>query len=112
MTHQFLTHAIHLKVANLALDTFVVRDALVGQGVTAYRQFVIEATVITRTVGRSFMASITVPIEAHDNVLGCRLYGSTQPETGRNATEDELIHINSWTTDTDHSFGGRDGTSR
>ncbi|WP_157061969.1 hypothetical protein [Alicyclobacillus ferrooxydans] len=42
------------------------------------------------------MAQITIPIEAHDNALGCRLYGAKQPETGRNATENEFKHIRQW----------------
>ena len=42
------------------------------------------------------MGSVTVPIQAHDNVRECRLYGLRQPDTGRRATEDELLNIRKW----------------
>lgn len=39
------------------------------------------------------MGSVTVPMQAHDNVHECRLYGSRQPDCGRRATEEEWTQI-------------------
>ncbi|GMA64147.1 hypothetical protein NZD89_02185 [Alicyclobacillus fastidiosus] len=40
--------------------------------------------------------SVTVPMQAHDDVRECRLYGARQPKSGRRVTDDELTRIRQW----------------
>lgn len=65
------------------------------------------------------MGSITVSIEGHNNVFGCRVYGARQPKEGRSATPEELNNIHEWIRSSqlveeflDGSNGTNDTTNR